>query len=80
MIFFFFVNDIKVFYHSQNFKQMNEFEQKLFNVYEMRNLNEIVTDLLLRERNSESSESIKDASRTARCLRKVLRTNRLRRS
>ena len=41
MILFFFVNDIAVFYHSQNIKQMNEFEQKLFNVYEMRNLNEI---------------------------------------
>ena len=41
MILFFFVNDIAVFYYSQNIKQMNEFEQKLFNVYEMRNLNEI---------------------------------------
>ena len=41
MILFFFVNDIAVFYHSQNIKQMNEFEQKLFNVYEMRNLSEI---------------------------------------
>ena len=41
MIFFFFMNDIAVLYHSQNIKQMNEFEQKLFNVYKMRNLNEI---------------------------------------
>ena len=41
MILFFFVNDIAVFYYSQNIKQMNEFEQKLFNVYEMRNLSEI---------------------------------------
>ena len=39
-----------------------------------------VIGLLLRERSSESSEFIKDASRTARCLRKVLRTNKLRRS
>ena len=30
-----------------------------------------VIDLLLRKRSSESSESIRDASRTARCLRKV---------
>ena len=41
MILFFFVNDIAVLYHLQNIKQMNEFEQKLFNVYEMRNLSEI---------------------------------------
>ena len=41
MIFFFFVNDIAVLYYSQNIKQMNEFEQKLFNVYEMQNLSEI---------------------------------------
>ena len=41
MILFFFVNDIAVLYHSQNIKQMNEFEQKLFNVYEMQNLSEI---------------------------------------
>ena len=41
MIFFFFVNDIIILYHSRNVKQMNEFEQKLFNAYEMRNMNEI---------------------------------------
>ena len=41
MILFFFVNDIIVFYHSRNVKQMNEFEQKLFSVYEMRNMSEI---------------------------------------
>ena len=41
MIVFFFVNDIAVLYHSRNIKQMNQFEQKLFTIYEMWKMNEI---------------------------------------
>ena len=41
MIVFFFVKDIVIFYHSRNIKQMNQFEQKLFIVCEMRKMNEI---------------------------------------
>ena len=41
MILFFFVNDIAVMYYSQHFKQVDAFEQKLFEVYEMRNIDKI---------------------------------------
>ena len=41
MILFFFVNDIVVIYDRQYFKQIDEFETKLFKVYEMRNMNEL---------------------------------------
>ena len=41
MIVFFFINNITVLYHSRNVKQVNQFEQKLFIVYEMQKMNEI---------------------------------------
>ena len=41
MILFFFVNDIIVLYHLRIIEQVDKFEQKLFSVYEMRNMNEI---------------------------------------
>ena len=41
MILFFFVNDITVMYYSQYSKQIDVFEKKLFEIYEMRNMNEI---------------------------------------
>ena len=41
MIVFFFVNDIVVMYYSQYFKQVDVFEKKLFEIYEMKNMNEI---------------------------------------
>ena len=41
MIFFFFVNDIAIMYYFQYFKQIDVFEKKLFEIYEMRNIDEI---------------------------------------
>lgn len=41
MLLFFFVDDIVVLYHSRNTKQVDKFEQQLFNAYEMRNMGEI---------------------------------------
>ena len=41
IIFFFFVNDIAVMYYSQHFKQIDVFEQKLFEIYKMRNIDEV---------------------------------------
>ena len=41
MILFFFVNDIAIMYYSQYFKQIDVFEKKLFEVYEMKNIDEI---------------------------------------
>ena len=41
MIFFFFVNDIAVMFYSQYIKQIDVFEQKLFEIYEMRNIEKI---------------------------------------
>ena len=41
MIVVFFVNDIAVLYYSRNVKQVDQFEQKPFNVYEMRKRNGI---------------------------------------
>ena len=41
MFLFFFVNDITVMYYSQYFKQINVFELKFFEIYEMKNIDEI---------------------------------------
>ena len=41
MILFFFVNDIVVIYDRQYFKQIDEFEVKLFKIYEMKSMNEL---------------------------------------
>ena len=41
MILFFFVNDIAIMYYFQYFKQIDVFEKKLFEIYEMKNMNEI---------------------------------------
>ena len=41
MILFFFVNDIIVIYDRQYFKQIDEFEIKLFKIYEMKSMNEL---------------------------------------
>ena len=41
MIFFFFVNDIAVMFYSQYIKQIDVFEQKLFEIYEMKNIEKI---------------------------------------
>ena len=41
MIFFFFVNDITIMYCFQYFKQIDVFEKKFFEVYKMKNIDEI---------------------------------------
>ena len=41
MFLFFFVNDITIMYYSQFFKQINVFEQKLFEIYEIKNIDKI---------------------------------------
>ena len=41
MLLFFFVNDITIIYYSQFFKQIDAFEQKFFEIYEMKNIDEI---------------------------------------
>ena len=38
---FFFVNDIAVMYYSQYFKQIDVFEQKFFEIYEMKNIEKV---------------------------------------
>ena len=38
---FFFVNNITIIYYSQYFKQINVFEQKFFEIYKMKNIDEI---------------------------------------
>ena len=38
---FFFVNDITIMYYLQFFKQINVFEQKLFEIYKMKNIDKI---------------------------------------
>ena len=40
-VFIFFVNDITIMYYLQYFKQINVFEQKLYKIYEMKNIDEI---------------------------------------
>ena len=39
--FFFFVNDIAIMYYFQYFKQIDVFEKKFFEIYEMKNIDEI---------------------------------------
>ena len=39
--FFFFVNDITIMYYSQYFKQIDVFEQKFFEIYEMKNIDDV---------------------------------------
>ena len=41
MLLFFFVNDITVMYYSQYYKQIDVFELKLFEIYKMKNIDEI---------------------------------------
>ena len=41
IILFFFVNNIAVMYYSQYFKQINVFEQKFFEIYEMKNIDKV---------------------------------------
>ena len=41
IILFFFVNNITIMYYSQHFKQIDIFEQKLFEIYEIKNIDEI---------------------------------------
>ena len=38
---FFFVNDITIMYYLQFFKQINVFKQKFFEIYKMKNIDEI---------------------------------------
>ena len=37
----FFVNDITIIYYSQYFKQIDVFELKFFEIYEMKNIDEV---------------------------------------
>ena len=41
MILFFFVNDITVMFYSQYIKQIDVFEQKFFEIYEMKNIEKV---------------------------------------
>ena len=40
-VFIFFVNDITIMYYLQYFKQINVFELKFFEIYKMKNIDEI---------------------------------------
>ena len=41
MLVFFYVNDIAVFYKKKHFQQMKKFQNKFFQIYEMRYMNEL---------------------------------------
>ena len=58
MIFFFFVDDIAIIYHRDYIKQIDEFQIKFFQIYEMRYLNELQWFLKIRI----------DRDRSTKCL------------
>ena len=41
MLIFFYVNDIAIFYEKKHLQQMKKFQNKLFQIYEMRYMSEL---------------------------------------